>query len=117
MEGEEPAISRGEGDRVTWAVSWQLGLSGSSHQSYPLWVHTVTVGLFLPGQGCSATSLLRSVTSEAEVVVVVCGEVGWQPSHKVSRHSWFGNSAMESGMLASLVCLVLGLWPRAMMSG
>lgn len=117
MEGEEPAVSPGEGYRVTWAVSWQLGLSGSSHQSYPLWVHTVTVGLFLPGQGCSATSLLRSVTSEAEVVVVVCGEVGWQPSHKVSRHSWFGNSAMESGMLASLVCLVLGLWPRAIMSG
>ena len=32
----------------------------------------------------------------------VCVALGWQSSHKVSRHSWFGNSATESGVLASV---------------
>lgn len=31
-----PFGSLGTGDCVTWTVSWQLGLSGSSHQSYPV---------------------------------------------------------------------------------
>lgn len=38
--------------------------------------------------------------------------VGWQSSHEMSRHSWFRNSATESGMLASVyLSLVPGLGP------
>lgn len=83
-------------------VSWQLGPSGSSQQSYP-----VCWGLFLPGQGYSSSgSLLHLRLREY-------GDMGWQSSHEVSRHSWLRTQPWIVGCLPVCVfgSLVSGLGP------
>lgn len=95
-----PLAPWGQGTVSHGLVSWQLGLSGSSHQSYPmLW------GLFLPGQRCSsAGSLLYLSLRERGNGLSL---------HRVSRHPWLRNSATYCEMLASLCVwsLVCGLGP------
>lgn len=92
----------GTRDCVTWTVSWQQGLSGSSHQSYlVLGVCFCQVRDAVPQAVCSIWDWGRR-------------EVGWSSSRKVSRHSWLRSPAMDCQMLASLCAwsLVFGLGPR-----
>lgn len=85
-------------------VSWQLGPSGSSQQSYP-----VCLGFVFARSG--RQFFRQSVTAETE------GEWGdgltvfTRGVQTLLAH----NSAMDSGMLACLCAWVLDLWPWAVM--